>query len=60
MDVTFSRYDPAAFLKSEEEIAAYLGAAAEDGDTAVVAAALGDVVRARNISKRSLRRHNSR
>ena len=60
MDVTFSRYDPADFLNSEEEIAAYLDAAREDGDTAVVAAALGDVVRARNISKRSLRRHNSR
>lgn len=60
MDVTFSRYDPADFLNSEEEIAAYLDAAGEDGDTAVVAAALGDVVRARNISKRSLRRHNSR
>lgn len=53
MDVTFSRYDPADFLKSEADIAAYLDAAAEDGDTAVIAAALGDVVRARNISKLS-------
>lgn len=60
MDVTFSRYDPADFLKSEADIAAYLDAAAEDGDTAVIAAALGDVVRARNISRRSLRRHNNR
>ena len=42
MDVTFSRYDPADFLKSEADIAAYLDAAA-----------LGDVVRARNISKLS-------
>ncbi|GFE77822.1 putative addiction module antidote protein [Novosphingobium sp. FGD1] len=53
MDVTFSRYDPADFLKSEADIAAYLDAAAEDGDTAVIAAALGDVVRARNLSKLS-------
>lgn len=53
MDVTFSRYDPADFLKSEADIAAYLDAAAEDGDTAVIAAALGDVLRARNISKLS-------
>jgi len=53
MDVTFSRYDPADFLNSEADIAAYLDAAAEDGDTAVIAAALGDVVRARNISKLS-------
>jgi len=53
MDVTFSRYDPADFLKSEADIAAYLDAAAGDGDTAVIAAALGDVVRARNLSKLS-------
>lgn len=53
MDVTFSRYDPADFLKTEADIAAYLDAAAEDGDTAVIAAALGDVVRARNLSKLS-------
>jgi len=53
MDVTFSRYDPADFLKSEADIAAYLDAAAEDGDTAVIAAALGDVVRARNLSRLS-------
>lgn len=51
MDVTFTRYDAADYLKSEEDIAAYLEAAAEDGDTALIAAALGDVVRARNISQ---------
>lgn len=53
MDVTFRRYDPADLLKSNADIAAYLDAAAEDGDTAVIAAALGDVVRARNISELS-------
>ena len=49
--VKFSRYDTADYLKSEEEIAAYLDAVMEDGDPALIAAALGDVARARNISK---------
>lgn len=49
--VKFSRYDTADYLKTEEEIAAYLDAIMEDGDPALVAAALGDVARARNISK---------
>lgn len=53
MDVTFGRYDTADYLKTEEDIAAYLEAVAEEGDTALIAAALGDVVRARNISKLS-------
>jgi probable addiction module antidote protein len=49
--VKFSRYDTADYLKTEEEIAAYLDAVMEDGDPALIAAALGDVARARNISK---------
>ncbi|WP_429500671.1 addiction module antidote protein (plasmid) [Robbsia andropogonis] len=49
--VKFSRYDTADYLKTEEEIAAYLDAAMEDGDPGLIAAALGDVARARNISK---------
>lgn len=53
MDVTFSRYDTADYLKTEEDIAANLEAVAEEGDPALIAAALGDVVRARNISKLS-------
>ncbi|NRO98309.1 putative addiction module antidote protein [Paraburkholderia sp. NMBU_R16] len=47
----FSRYDTVDYLKTEEEIAAYLDAVIEDGDPALIAAALGDVARARNISK---------
>lgn len=47
----FSRYDIVDYLKTEEEIAAYLDAVIEDGDPALIAAALGDVARARNISK---------
>ncbi len=49
--VTFSRYDTADYLKTEEDIAAYLEAVAEENDPALVAAALGDVARARNMSE---------
>jgi len=48
---TFSRYDTAEYLKTEEDIAAYLDACAEDGDPSLIAAALGDIARARNISQ---------
>lgn len=34
----FSRYDTADYLKSEEDIAAYLDAVMEDGDPALIAA----------------------
>ncbi|MEN3165184.1 addiction module antidote protein [Tistrella mobilis] len=47
----FSRYDTADYLKTEDDIAAYLEAVMEDGDPALVAAALGDVARARNMSQ---------
>lgn len=49
MEVKFSRYDTADYLKTEDEIAAYLDAVMEDGDPALIAAALGDVARARNL-----------
>lgn len=47
----FSRYDVTEYLKSKEEFAAYLGACMEDAgdDAAYVAAALGDVARARGM-----------
>ena len=38
-------------LKSREEREAYLNAAFEDGDAAVIAAALGDIARAEGMSK---------
>jgi len=51
--VTFTRYDSADYLKTEEDIAAYLEAVAETGDSpALLARALGVVARARNISQR--------
>ncbi len=37
------RWDAAEHLRTEEEFAAYLDAALEDGDPALVAAALGDI-----------------
>jgi probable addiction module antidote protein len=47
----FSRYDTADYLKTEDDIAAYLEAVMEDGDPALIAAALGDIARARNLSQ---------
>ncbi len=43
-------WDPAAHLNSEKEIAAYLEAAIEDGDPAVVTAALRDIARAKGMT----------
>jgi probable addiction module antidote protein len=43
-------WDPARHLTTDAEILAYLEAALEDGDAAVIAAALGDVARARGMT----------
>jgi len=45
------RWDAAEHLNTEEEIAAYLDAALEDGDPALVAAALGDIARAQGMAR---------
>ena len=37
----FRRWDAANYLESEEDIAEYLAAVTEDGDPALIAAALG-------------------
>ena len=44
-------WDSVAYLKSDEDIARYLEAVFEDGDPNLVAAALGDVARAKGMSK---------
>ena len=44
-------WDAVEHLKSDEEIAAYLEAALEDGDPALVAAALGDIARAKGMTE---------
>ena len=48
----FARYDSADYLKTEEDIAAYLEAVMEEGgdDAAYIARALGVVARARNMT----------
>ena len=51
MDIKFSRYDTVDYLTTEEDIVAYLDAVVEDGDPTLIAAALGDVARARNLSQ---------
>lgn len=48
---TFTRYDTADYLETEEDIAAYLSACAEEDDPALFLAALGDVARARNMTQ---------
>ena len=44
-------YDAAEYLETAEDMAAYLEAALEDGDPAVVTHALGTIARARGMSK---------
>jgi len=44
-------WDPAEHLWDAEDMAAYLEAALEDGDPRVVAAALGDIARAKGMTQ---------
>ena len=48
---TFSRWDPADYLKSDEDMAAYLQACLEEApdDPTLMVAALGDIARARGM-----------
>jgi probable addiction module antidote protein len=46
-----SAWDPAEHLETSEDIAAYLEAALEAGDPALVAAALGDIARAKGMTQ---------
>jgi probable addiction module antidote protein len=49
--VRTTRFDNALLLRSPEDIAAYLEAALEDGDPRVIAAALGNIARAKGMSE---------
>jgi probable addiction module antidote protein len=49
--IVTKRWDAAEHLGTEVEIAAYLDAALEDGDPALVAAALGDIARAQGMAR---------
>jgi probable addiction module antidote protein len=44
-------WDPAEQLKTPEDVREYLAAAFEDGDPGLIAAALGDVARARGMTE---------
>lgn len=48
-----TKWDASEYLESEADIAAYLNAALENGDTAVIAAALGDIARAKGMTQLS-------
>jgi probable addiction module antidote protein len=52
-----TRYDSAALLKTPQDIAAYLEAAMEDGDPRVIAAALGNIARAKGMPPRRRDEH---
>ena len=43
-------WDPAEHLATEDDAAAYLNAALEDGDLGLIVAALGDIARARRMT----------
>jgi probable addiction module antidote protein len=44
-------WDVADYLETKEDMAAYLEAALEDGDPALVAAALGDIARSKGMTQ---------
>ena len=48
-----TKWDAADYLDSEEMITEYLNSALEDGDPAILSAALGDIARARGMSQLS-------
>ena len=44
-------FDATEYLKSDEDIAEYLNAVLDDGDSALLAVALGDIARARGMTE---------
>ena len=51
MTDSYAKFDPAAYLDSDEVITEYLAAAAEDVNPDVFLAALGDVAKARGMAQ---------
>jgi probable addiction module antidote protein len=49
--ITTRPWDVAEHLETDEDMAAYLEAALEEGDPALVAAALGDIARAKGMTQ---------
>ena len=50
MAVNVTKWDASEYLETEEDIAAYLNAVIEEGDPALLQAALGDVAKARGMT----------
>ena len=50
MAVNVTTWDASEYLETEEDIAAYLNAVIEEGDPALLQAALGDVAKARGMT----------
>jgi probable addiction module antidote protein len=44
-------FDPTEYLNSDEDVAAYLTTVLEENDTSLLAAALGDIARARGMTQ---------
>jgi probable addiction module antidote protein len=51
MALETTKWDPAEHLDSKAAILAYIDAALEDGDPAIISAALGNIARAEGMSK---------
>jgi probable addiction module antidote protein len=51
MMTTTHPYDAAEYLETDEDIAAYLDAAMEDGDPRIIANALGTIARAKGMTQ---------
>ena len=51
MNAEIRPWDPVDHLETEEAVVAYLDAAFEDGDPALIAAALGDIARSRGVTR---------
>lgn len=50
-DVKLKKWDVVEHLKTDEDMSLYLEACLEDGEPALIAAALGDIARARDMSQ---------
>ena len=50
MAVNVTTWDVSEYLETEEDIAAYLNAVAEEGDPVLIQAALGDIAKARGMT----------
>lgn len=47
----FARYESADYLETEEQMRLYLEACVEEGDPALIATALGNIAKARNMTQ---------